>query len=153
LTLSKLRSLKADMYEMAVVKVRPQQCEAARTRGTRVGQIAAAVAQCDLNDSTVAMAHLHFDRVVALEMVTKANRKTLAAACLILSFKFNAGLKPSMAKSIMQDLLKEIEDTWRVDREAIFQAEMAVYAALKFHLHVSLEDVTPYLHRLGAPGF
>ena len=41
-----------------------------------------------------------------------------------------------------------LEDKWRVESEDIIQAEMAVYAALSFHLHVELLELLPYLRSI-----
>eukprot|EP00730_Choanoeca_flexa_P016124 TRINITY_DN7558_c0_g1_i1.p1 TRINITY_DN7558_c0_g1~~TRINITY_DN7558_c0_g1_i1.p1 ORF type:complete len:431 (+),score=73.77 TRINITY_DN7558_c0_g1_i1:123-1415(+) len=122
LSLSKLRSLKQDMVE--------------------IGKI------CLLNLSTVAMAQLHYDRVVMAELVTKDTRKLLAACCLILAFKFDASSKPSLTKRHLAQVFKAIEEKWRVDSEDIISTEMDVYAALKFHLHVELNDLSRYLQQL-----
>eukprot|EP00045_Choanoeca_perplexa_P004973 m.42133 g.42133 ORF g.42133 m.42133 type:complete len:438 (-) comp12860_c0_seq1:61-1374(-) len=122
LSLTKLRSLKRDM----------------RTIGR----------QCNLNSSTVAIAQLNFDRVVLSGLVNKEQRKVLAACCVVLAYKFDASTKPSVTKTYLKELFKVLEEKWRVESEDIIQAEMAVYSALSFHLHVELHELRPYLRTM-----
>jgi hypothetical protein len=62
--------------------------------------------QCELNNSTVAMAQLNFDRVVLAGLVRKEHRKVLAACCVVLAYKFDASTKPSITKSYLKELFK-----------------------------------------------
>eukprot|EP00730_Choanoeca_flexa_P016125 TRINITY_DN7558_c0_g1_i3.p1 TRINITY_DN7558_c0_g1~~TRINITY_DN7558_c0_g1_i3.p1 ORF type:complete len:467 (+),score=66.79 TRINITY_DN7558_c0_g1_i3:123-1523(+) len=141
LSLSKLRSLKQDMVEIG--KIVRKTCSAPSAVHSCLYFV-----QCLLNLSTVAMAQLHYDRVVMAELVTKDTRKLLAACCLILAFKFDASSKPSLTKRHLAQVFKAIEEKWRVDSEDIISTEMDVYAALKFHLHVELNDLSRYLQQL-----
>ncbi|EDQ92742.1 uncharacterized protein MONBRDRAFT_13382 [Monosiga brevicollis MX1] len=106
--------------------------------------------QCALNVATIAMTHLHFDRLVLQELVDKENRKPIAAACLVLSFKFDASYKPSSTKEYLKELFKAIDNKWALDEEDILPYEMPVYAALKFQLHVPQEQLLTYISRVEA---
>lgn len=85
-------------------------------------------------------------------MVTKKNRKLIAACCLFLATKVNEA-KGTWFKTI----LDAMDTHLRVDAEEIHEHEFAVFADLEFNLYVPRREFMPHFetifHHLGKTGF
>ncbi|KAI8988321.1 hypothetical protein BDF20DRAFT_321074 [Mycotypha africana] len=117
ITLSKIRSIKLHLLEIAK--------------------------KVDLEISSVAHAYVFFEKLVIKNMVTKKNRKLIAACCLFLATKVNE------AKGTwFGPLLDAIDDEFNVDAEEIHEHEFAVFADLEFNLYVPCREFMPHFERI-----
>eukprot|EP01012_Entosiphon_sulcatum_P057434 TRINITY_DN81204_c0_g1_i1.p1 TRINITY_DN81204_c0_g1~~TRINITY_DN81204_c0_g1_i1.p1 ORF type:complete len:462 (-),score=73.54 TRINITY_DN81204_c0_g1_i1:35-1420(-) len=98
-----------------------------------------------LDVSTIAYAITYFERLVIKRLVSKENRKLIAAGCLLLAAKF---LEPTLSKTSMTRLVHAISDEFRTQPKKIFGAEFQIFACLEFQLVVPLELVWPHFERL-----
>jgi hypothetical protein len=91
LTLTKLRSLKRDIVDIA--------CN-----------------QLHLDVAVAAYAHAFFERVVLRGVLKKSTRKVFAAVCLMLSLKFNYD---AAATAVLPDMWDCISETWALSRPQV----------------------------------
>ncbi|KAI8353621.1 hypothetical protein EDC96DRAFT_517052 [Choanephora cucurbitarum] len=99
--------------------------------------------QVDLEVSSVAHAYVFFEKLVIKNMVTKKNRKLIAACCLFLATKVNE------AKGTwFRPLLDSIDNELGVDEEEIHEHEFAVFADLEFNLYVPRREFMPHFERI-----
>ncbi|KAG1117598.1 hypothetical protein G6F42_013394 [Rhizopus arrhizus] len=99
--------------------------------------------QVDLEVSSVAHAYVFFEKLVIKNMVTKKNRKLIAACCLFLATKVNE------AKGTwFRPLLEAMDDELDVDAEEIHEHEFAVFADLEFNLYVPRREFMPHFERI-----
>ncbi|KAG2214526.1 hypothetical protein INT46_003076, partial [Mucor plumbeus] len=99
--------------------------------------------QVDLEVSSVAHAYVFFEKLVVKNMVTKKNRKLIAACCLFLATKVNE------AKGTwFRPLLEAMDDELDVDSEEIHEHEFAVFADLEFNLYVPRREFMPHFERI-----
>ncbi|KAI7888981.1 uncharacterized protein EV154DRAFT_516165 [Mucor mucedo] len=97
----------------------------------------------DLEVSSVAHAYVYFEKLVVKNMVTKKNRKLLAACCLFLATKVNE------AKGTwFQPLLEAMDDELGVDAKEIHEHEFAVFADLEFNLYVPRREFMPHFENI-----
>ncbi|KAL9545099.1 hypothetical protein MBANPS3_007304 [Mucor bainieri] len=117
ITLSKIRAIKLHLLEIAK--------------------------QVDLEVSSVAHAYVFFEKLVIKHVVTKKNRKLIAACCLFLATKVNE------AKGTwFRPLLEAMDDELDVDAEEIHEHEFAVFADLEFNLYVPRREFMPHFDRI-----
>ncbi|CAO3587517.1 unnamed protein product [Absidia cylindrospora] len=117
ITLTKIRSIKAHLLEIGKV--------------------------VDLEVSTLAHAYAYFEKLVIKNVVSKKNRKLIAACCLFLAFKINE------AKGTRcQPLLEAIDDELNEDSEEIHEHEFAVFADLEFNLYIPRREFMPHFERI-----
>lgn len=117
ITLSKIRAIKMHLLEIAK--------------------------EVDLEISSVAHAYVYFERLVIKNMVTKKNRKLIAACCLFLATKVNE------AKGTwFKPLLDAMDDTLGIDAEEIHEHEFAVFADLEFNLYVPRRQFMAHFERI-----
>ncbi|EPR59766.1 cyclin dependent kinase binding protein [Toxoplasma gondii GT1] len=119
MTLSKLRSLKLEMF--ALIEQEEQ-----------------------LDVSTVACAWVYFERLVQMGAVDKSVRKLFAGACLLLAFKFNQNGEPKLVQRLCS-LLKHLDRQRGLPAHALCQAEFTVFGLLGFSLQLSIEHVLPHI--------
>ncbi|KAI8642784.1 hypothetical protein BD408DRAFT_415931 [Parasitella parasitica] len=99
--------------------------------------------QVDLEVSSVAHAYVFFEKLVVKDIVTKKNRKLIAACCLFLATKANE------AKGTwFGPLLDAMDDELDVDAEEIHEHEFAVFADLEFNLYVPRREFMPHFERI-----
>ncbi|CAO3598140.1 unnamed protein product [Absidia cylindrospora] len=119
ITLSKIRSIKSHLLEI----------------GKAV----------DLEVSTLAHAYVYFEKLVIKHVVTKKNRKLIAACCLFLAFKINEA-KGAQCHA----LLEAIDDELDEDTEDIHEHEFAVFADLQFNLCIPRREFMPHFEQIFA---
>ncbi|KAL9544369.1 hypothetical protein MBANPS3_007663 [Mucor bainieri] len=95
--------------------------------------------QVDLEVSSIAHAFVYFEKLIQKQIVTKQNRKLLAACCLFLATKVNEpkGLK-------FDTLLEAIAAELYVNSKDIRSHEFAVFADLEFNLYVPEREFIPH---------
>ncbi|KAL7323713.1 hypothetical protein PS15p_210331 [Mucor circinelloides] len=95
--------------------------------------------QVDLEISSIAHAFVYFEKLIQKQIVTKQNRKLLAACCLFLATKVNEpkGLK-------LNTLLEAISAELYVNSKDIRSHEFAVFADLEFNLYVPEREFMPH---------
>ncbi|KAI8389317.1 cyclin-like protein [Blakeslea trispora] len=99
--------------------------------------------QIDLEVSSVAHAYVFFEKLVIKNVITKKNRKLIAACCLFLATKVNE------AKGTwFRPLLDSIDNELGVDEEEIHEHEFAVFADLEFNLYVPRKEFMPHFERI-----
>lgn len=99
--------------------------------------------EVDLEVSSLAHAFVYFEKLVIKHIVTKKNRKLIAACCLFLASKVNE------AKGTwFGPLLKAIDDELDVDAKEIHEHEFAVFADLEFNLYVPRREFMPHFKRI-----
>ncbi|KAI8333339.1 cyclin-like protein [Chlamydoabsidia padenii] len=117
ITLTKIRSIKAHLLEIGKV--------------------------VDLEVSTLAHAYVYFEKLVIKNVVSKKNRKLIAACCLFLAFKVNEA-KGTQCHS----LLEAIDDELDEDSDEIHEHEFAVFADLEFNLYIPRREFMPHFERI-----
>ncbi|XP_038056872.1 CDK5 and ABL1 enzyme substrate 1-like isoform X3 [Patiria miniata] len=118
LSLSKLRSIKREMKKIAV------------DAGT-------------MEMLTLAHAYVYYEKLVLYGKINKENRKLCAGACLTLAAKLS-----DTKGADLQNLIKEIEDTFRENRKEFLQLEFPILVALEFSLHLPESVVLPHYRRI-----
>ncbi|XP_053992592.1 uncharacterized protein LOC128883832 isoform X2 [Hylaeus volcanicus] len=120
ITLSKLRNLKHDLFNL-IDKV------------------------SNLDPSTVAAAWFYFEQLLLKRVVHKGIRKILAAACLLLSYKFNQDLLDNQ----LSELIVAVQTLDRQDNlkaQDIFSMEFTVFALIEFNLQVPFSKIKSHLN-------
>ncbi|GAN02139.1 conserved hypothetical protein [Mucor ambiguus] len=95
--------------------------------------------QVDLEISSIAHAFVYFEKLIQKQIVTKQNRKLLAACCLFLATKVN---EPKELK--FDTLLEAISAELYVNSKDIRSHEFAVFADLEFNLYVPEREFMPH---------
>ncbi|CDS03675.1 hypothetical protein LRAMOSA01076 [Lichtheimia ramosa] len=117
ITLSKIRAIKLHLLEIAKT--------------------------VDLEISSVAHAFAYFEKLVMKNVVTKKNRKLIAACCLFLATKANE------AKGTwFEPLFEAIDDELDVDSKEVREHEFAVFADLEFNLYIPTSEFMPHFERI-----
>ncbi|KAI9495044.1 hypothetical protein BDB00DRAFT_815609 [Zychaea mexicana] len=117
ITLSKIRAIKTHLVEIGKV--------------------------VDLEISSVAHAFVYFEKLVIKNVVTKKNRKLIAACCLFLATKVNEA-----KGSWFEPLFDAIDDELDVDSKEIREHEFAVFADLEFNLYIRNSEFMPHFERI-----
>ncbi|KAM8946346.1 CDK5 and ABL1 enzyme substrate 2 [Pelodytes ibericus] len=118
LTLSKIRSLKREMRNMAD--------------------------ECNLEPVTVAMSYVYFEKLVLQGKVNKQNRKLCAGACVLLAAKISSDFK----KPELKHLLDKLEERFRSNRLDLVGFELTVLVAMELALYLPEAQVLPHFRRL-----
>ncbi|XP_032876237.1 CDK5 and ABL1 enzyme substrate 1 isoform X1 [Amblyraja radiata] len=119
LTLSKIRSLKREMRKLAQE-------------------------ECGLEEPTVAMSFVYFEKLALKGKLNKQNRKLCAGACVLLAAKVGSDLR----KHEVKHLIDKLEEKFRLNRRELIAFEFPVLVALEFALHLSEQEVLPHYRRL-----
>ncbi|CEP07519.1 hypothetical protein [Parasitella parasitica] len=95
--------------------------------------------QIDLEISSIAHAFVYFEKLIQKQIVTKQNRKLLAACCLFLATKVNEpkGLD-------FNTLLEATSTELCVNPKDIRSLEFVVFADLEFNLYVPQREFMPH---------
>jgi len=92
------------------------------------------------------LAYTYFERLTVLKIVEKENRKTLASACLMLSFKFNEIVIKN--KKPLKRLCQAIERVFGVRKKDIVHVEFALFALLSFNLGCTPDQIMPHFNQM-----
>ncbi|KAG1178179.1 hypothetical protein G6F70_000314 [Rhizopus microsporus] len=97
----------------------------------------------DLELSTLSHAYVYVEKLIQKNVVTKQNRKLVAACCLYLAVKINE------PKGVcFHDLFEAISGEIGIGSKDIRGHEFAVFADLEFSLYVPIEEFMPHLDKL-----
>ncbi|XP_073539086.1 CDK5 and ABL1 enzyme substrate 2 isoform X2 [Phyllobates terribilis] len=118
LTLSKIRSLKREMRNVAH--------------------------ECNMEPVTVAMSYVYFEKLVLQGRVNKQNRKLCAGACVLLAAKIGSDFK----KPELKHLLDKLEERFRSNRRDLTAFELTVLVAMELALYLPEAQVLPHYRRL-----
>ncbi|XP_041060914.1 CDK5 and ABL1 enzyme substrate 2-like [Carcharodon carcharias] len=118
LTLSKIRSLKREMRNLAE--------------------------ECNLEPCTVALSFVYFEKLVLQGKVNKQNRKLCSGACLLLAAKISSDLK----KHEVRHLIDKLEERLRLNSKELVSFEFTTLVALEFGLYLPEKKVLPHYRRL-----
>ncbi len=107
----------------------------------------------NLELSTVALAYCYYDKLMFRNVVEKANRKLLAAVCLMLAFKYNEG-SASLADPALtvRALLAELERATGgvVKRSEVLAREFECFTWLGLSLDVAPHQIIQHLEAIKA---
>lgn len=92
---------------------------------------------------TLAQAYVYFEKIVLKGGVSKANRKLVAAVCLLLAGKLN-----DCRGEELEALISKTEATFRTSRKEFVPFEIPVAVALDFCLHLPDWEIYPHYQRL-----
>jgi hypothetical protein len=101
------------------------------------------VQEMDLELSTAAISYVLLEKLMIKGLVSKENRKSFAAACLLLTVKVN---EPKERK--IGPILSCAAEEFRISSTEILQREFPIYAALEFSLFPSRHEYIPHLKRI-----
>lgn len=101
----------------------------------------------DLEASTVAIAYVFLEKLILNHYLTKANRKLVAAACLMLAAKTNDP-KFAVGQDFYSPLYEEIEKGLDVSKKEVMQSEFDAFFHLDFNLHVPPELIMTHVTKI-----
>ncbi|KAJ1509717.1 CDK5 and ABL1 enzyme substrate 1, partial [Coelomomyces lativittatus] len=93
--------------------------------------------------STIATAYVYFEKLVLKRIVEKANRRFVAAICVLLASKINEP-KGFPFPTLFQTLSKELG----VSMKEIRDHEFYIYSQLEFHLYLPFHELFPHFDRI-----
>uniref|UniRef100_A0A1I7TKN3 Cyclin N-terminal domain-containing protein n=1 Tax=Caenorhabditis tropicalis TaxID=1561998 RepID=A0A1I7TKN3_9PELO len=117
LTLSKMKSIKKEMAELG--------------RSNEV----------DLY--TIATAFVFFEKIIGKGLISKANRKCVAGASLLVALKMN-----DYKKTTIKSYIEEAEDKLREQKSDILAYELPLCSVLQFKLQPTIEEIQPHVDKL-----
>ncbi|KAI8878515.1 cyclin-like protein [Backusella circina FSU 941] len=98
---------------------------------------------CDLELSSLSHAYVYFEKLIQKHIVTKKNRRLIAACCLFLATKIN---EPKGAWS--QRVYDAISAEFNISSKDIKENEFPVFADLEFNLYIPRREFMPHLERI-----
>ncbi|CAO3676716.1 unnamed protein product [Rhizopus stolonifer] len=97
----------------------------------------------DLELSSLSHAYVYFEKLLQKNIITKQNRKLVAACCLYLAVKINE------PKGVcFRRLLELINDEFDIGPKKLKEHEFAVFADLEFNLYVPTTEFMPHFDGL-----
>ncbi|KXS12003.1 hypothetical protein M427DRAFT_412001 [Gonapodya prolifera JEL478] len=122
--------------------------------------------EMDLDPSCVAQSFVYFEKLIIKDKVNKANRRLVAAACLLLALKASAdefllaanendlspagkGAPKETRETKYARLLETVDKHLDVSPKEVVTHEFSVFAALEFSLYVPAREMVPHLVRVG----
>ena len=119
-----------------------------RTKVLMLSLVTDRASEVDL--STVAFATCYFERLIMSLKVNHNTATPVAAACVLLSVKFNeSGVTTGAMSRKVNFVLQHLSDVLQVPRKRVLAAEWHVYVALKFRLAadpaIAMQHVVRYL--------
>ncbi|KAI8871045.1 hypothetical protein GQ42DRAFT_121411 [Ramicandelaber brevisporus] len=100
----------------------------------------------DLELSTLAIATVFFEKLILAQHVHKANRKAMAATCMLLAFKVNEPKDTGKTLALLRDLEMELDS----DHKRVTGMEFNVFAKLGFELYPAISEFMPHFERIFA---
>jgi len=96
-----------------------------------------------LEISTVALAHVFFEKLILKNVVSKASIRLHGASCLLLAAKMNDPRFDDL-RSVVETIEKQLEVTGK----DLMLAEFPVFAALSFGVFIDPKEVEPHINRI-----
>lgn len=93
--------------------------------------------------STLALANIYLEKMIAKGAINKENRKLTAGVLLVLAFKFNQGNMWIEYKNTLHLLFDLLEQQLSIKRQDLLAFEFGVYINLDFALNVATEQFAP----------
>jgi len=101
--------------------------------------------ELDVEAFTVSVAWSYFQRLLGMNVITKANRKLYAAICVLLSYKFNEEINFVKMKALIHAI--RLSDKNDISQsKSIAKYEFEVYSYLKFSMIVPVEEFEENFH-------
>ncbi|UMM11119.1 hypothetical protein L5515_000561 [Caenorhabditis briggsae] len=117
LTLSKMKSLKREMAALGKAH--------------------------EIDVYTVATAFVYFEKIIIKGLISKANRKCVAGASLLVALKMNDYKKPTIKAYIEQ-----AEDQLREQKADLLAYELPLCSVLNFRLQPTIDELQPHVDKL-----
>lgn len=117
LTLSKMKSIKREMAELGKSN--------------------------EIDVFTVATAYVFFEKIIGKGLISKANRKCVAGASLLVALKMN-----DYKKATIKAYIEEAEEKLREQKSDLLAYELPLCSVLQFRLQPTIEEIQPHVDRL-----
>uniref|UniRef100_A0A914VVS6 Cyclin N-terminal domain-containing protein n=1 Tax=Plectus sambesii TaxID=2011161 RepID=A0A914VVS6_9BILA len=99
--------------------------------------------ECDVDAMPLAHAIVFFEKVVLKGLITKANRKLVSGAALLIAVKLN-----DIRSVQLSNVIDKIETVFRLSRKELMQFEIPLCVALDFNLKLPDWEIFPHYQKL-----